>query len=129
MAKKIQTLNLTEITTRAKAVKALAKLGFEKQPWTLTRGTVMYKAYDLSVCLAPENFMATDHKSRGEASLGFIPTMLHIGNTSESARAKLNELVGQMLDCGVVKRGADVPLFGLAVGLGFLAKNRAGAEA
>lgn len=125
-------INLTKINTRASAVRALKALGFEKQAMTMTRGTVTYAAHGVSICLAPENFMALDLNRAARESdtdLGFIPALMHVGNTADGAHSRLAFLINSMLEAGVVSHGDEIPLFGMAVGIAALAMRRAAVAA
>lgn len=116
-----KTLDLTQIKTRRQALKALKDLGYTDPGYTMTRGTKLMTGYDLSVTLAPENFMVLD--KRGE--LSFIPMCLVMTNTGEHATEQLVNIFAQLVNKGVMSQETtQLPLMGLAVGIAMLGLKR-----
>lgn len=120
MATKNPTLDLTKITTRAQAIRALKKLGFTDPGYTFTRGAKMMVGSGLTLQIAPENFLVTD-KHR---DLSFIPMCMKIGNTAANATSQYEMLLSLMVEGGIVAAGVVPPILGFAVGMGWLAQAR-----
>lgn len=126
MAKTSKTLDLNSIETRRQAMKALKDLGFNEPGYVMTRGTKLLEGYDLSISLAPENFMVMDRRSE----LTFIPMLVVIKNTAESAGTQLAGIFEQLVAKGIVPAGTtQLPLMGLAVGIAMLGIKRQSAAA
>lgn len=113
-------LDITKIATRAQAMRALKKLGFETLPFTMVRGTKMLKGHDMTLTLAPENFIATD----SQGHFGLIPTCMRIGNTAENATAQYRMIMDLLAEVGLCGAQDTLPILGLAVGIAHLAKLR-----
>lgn len=109
-----KTLDLAQISNRRQAMKVLKDLGFTEPGYIMTRGTKLLTGYDLSVTLAPENFMVLDNR---DGELSFVPML-----ADDPAMTKMFE---QLVTKQLVPAGTkSLPLMGLAVGIAMLGVKR-----
>ena len=116
--------DITKITTRAQALRAFKKLGFETLPWTMVRGAKLVQGHGLTFTLAPQNFFVTDKLQQ----FGLIPACMHIGNTAANANAQHRMILDLLVEIGLCEGQDPLPILGLAVGIAHLARMRTEGE-
>lgn len=104
-------VDITSVTNRRQAVKALKGLGFTEPGYVMTRGTKFLTGFGLSVTLAPDNFMVLDKTP--QAALGFIPMLC--------TQQQCDGIWAQLYAKGIVPADVtELTPMGLAVGIAML---------
>ena len=116
----MKTMDLGKIETRAAALRALKRLRFTDPGFVMVRGAALRVGHDLSVQVAPGNFLITDKQGH----LTYVPMLRHIGNTAESANAKHATLMQLIADLEIAPAGVELPLMAMCVALAQLAVLR-----
>ena len=121
IAKKIaDKMDLTKITSRASALRALKKLGYTDPGYSMVRGAALRVGHDLTFQVAAGNFFVTDKKKH----FTYVPALRFIGNTAANANVQYEMLMKLIVDCGLAPEGVELPVHGLCIALAQLAVFR-----
>ena len=113
-------MDLTKITSRASALRALKKLGYTDPGYSMVRGAALRVGHDLTFQVAAGNFFVTDKKKH----FTYVPALRHIGNTAVNANSQHDWLMSLIVDSGLAPEGVELPIHGLCIALAQLAVLR-----
>lgn len=113
-------MDLTKITSRASALRALKKLGFTDPGFSMVRGAALRVGHGMTFQVADGNFFVTDKQKH----FTYVPALRHIGNTAVNANLQHDRLMNLIVDSGLAPEGVELPVHGLCIALAQLAVFR-----